>query len=128
MKRTEERDWVIKLIYQHDINPIDNHDINKQLDYQNLKSDFVKDSVESILANIDEIDSIIDNNLIDQSFKSLLAIEKSILRVAVNEFVIAKSVPTSVSINEAVELSKKYGNDKSFKLINGVLSSIAKEI
>ena len=128
MSRKEDREWIVKLLYQHDVNEINIESINEILDEHDLKSKFIKDSVQSIIENLDEIDSIIRDNMSYKKLENLLQIERSILRVSVNEFVISKVVPTSVSINEAVEIAKSYGSDDSFKVVNAILSKIAKEI
>ena len=52
----------------------------------------------------------------------------SILRLAVYELLYIDSIPTEVSINEAVELAKKYDNDESYTFINGVLGAVAKQL
>jgi len=52
----------------------------------------------------------------------------AVLRLATAEILYANDIPTAVSIDEAVELSKKYGSDSSHKFVNGVLGKIAKEI
>lgn len=52
----------------------------------------------------------------------------AILRLATAEIVYADDIPSAVSIDEAVEMSKKYGSDGSHKFVNGVLGKIAKEV
>ena len=54
-------------------------------------------------------------------------VDLTILRLAVYEITMDEQVPTSVAINEAVELAKKYGGDESPAFINGVLAKFAKE-
>lgn len=128
MNRTQEREWVIKLAYQNQLNKIEEDDLDRELDYHKANTAFIRSSLRSIFENLKQIDRIIENHISNSNMNTLLAIEIAILRVAVNEFVISKSVPTSVSINEAVENAKKFGNQDSYKLINGILSSIAKDI
>lgn len=127
MNRKEERQRIIKILYQYDFNPFKEDNLDFILENYQLNSKFIKNSIISILKNIDDIDSIIIENIRNNTINTLLPIEKAILRVAVNEFVVQKSIPTSVSINEAVENAKIYSNDESYKLINGILSSIAKK-
>ena len=76
---------------------------------------------------LDEIDHTIEENLRGWSLRRLTL---TILRVAVCEmqFMWADDVPVSVSINEAVELAKIYGNEKDASYVNGVLSTIAKKL
>lgn len=129
MKRVEEREWIVKLLFQHDFNEIDLDNIDSILEHNNLsKSIFIRESLESIIKNIDKIDDYISKYVDDNRLKNILPIERSILRVSINEFVIMKNVPVSVSINEAVKISKKYSNENSYIFINGVLSSIAKSL
>lgn len=129
MKRSEERKWIIKLIFQNEFNEIDiskiediirNHDIEPTI--------FMVDSIISILKNEEYIDQLINSKLNKGTISSLQPIELVILRVSINEFYIQKSVPVSVSINEAVNNIKEFSIGNSHKLINGILSSIAKEI
>ena len=77
---------------------------------------------------LDEIDHTIEENL--RGLRRLSKITLTILRVAVCEmqFMRADDVPVSVSINEAVELAKIYGNEKDASYVNGVLSTIAKKL
>lgn len=128
MNRKEERVWLIKLLYQHNFNEINDKNIDQFLNEYNLnQSEFIKDSLVSILKNIDKIDEIIKSKLNKRKFETMLAVEKAILRVSINEFLIQKTVPVSVSINEAVENTKIFSNEDSYKFINGLLSAIEKE-
>lgn len=79
---------------------------------------------------IDEIDAEITKHIRGWSLRRLSKVTLAILRLAVCEmkFLHAADVPVSVSINEAVELAKVYGNEKDASYINGVLSSVAKTV
>ncbi|MBQ2668412.1 MAG: transcription antitermination factor NusB [Clostridia bacterium] len=79
---------------------------------------------------LEEIDAVISAHIRGWSLRRLSKVALSILRLAVCEmkFLSAKDVPISVSINEAVELAKVYGNEKDASYINGVLSSVAKSM
>ena len=55
----------------------------------------------------------------------LPAVDRNILRLAIFELLMDNKVPVSVSINEAVELAKKFGSDSSARFVNGVLSSVS---
>ena len=79
---------------------------------------------------LEQIDAEIEANLRGWSLRRLSRMTLTILRVAVCEmkFMKAPDVPVSVSINEAVELAKVYGNEKDAAYVNGVLSSIAKSL
>ena len=57
----------------------------------------------------------------------MAAADRNILRLAVFEILHCDDIPVSVAINEAIELAKKYGDEKSYKFINGLLGSIARD-
>lgn len=79
---------------------------------------------------LDEIDEVITKHIRGWSLRRLSKVTLAILRLAVCEmkFLNAQDVPVSVSINEAVELAKVYGNEKDASYVNGVLSSVAKSM
>ena len=89
--------------------------------------DFTKNLVNAVFNNIDEIDSIIENNLIDWDFSRISNIAKSLLRLGTAEL---KMYKTDIRIvcNEIVELAKKYSDQKDASFINGVLGSIARQV
>lgn len=129
MNRSEERKWITKLIFQNEFNEFDSSKIDEVIANHDIKlSEFAYDSIESILKNKEQIDNIIDSKLNGRSVKDLPAIELAVLRVSINEFYIKQSVPVSVSINEAVENIKTFSIGNSHKLINGILSSVAKDM
>jgi len=74
-----------------------------------------------------EIDPILETYLNTWSLSRLGHIERSILRIAVLEMLILKSVPAPVAVNEAVELAKKYGSEESPTFINGALRKLLNE-
>lgn len=129
MNRADERKWITKLIFQNDFNEFDYSMIEDVIDKHNIKlSKFAYNSIESILNNKEKIDEIIDSKLIGRKTQDLPAIDRAVLRVSINEFYIQKTVPVSVSINEAVENIKIFSIGNSHKLINGILSSVAKDM
>jgi len=87
----------------------------------------IKEDVENINKNLDEILVHISNNLkADWKLERISKINISVLKLAIYEM-LYKKVPFKVVINEAVELAKKYGEDTSSSFINGVLATIVKE-
>lgn len=79
--------------------------------------------VEGVILNLDEIDKLI-NSTTDEKVR---VVDKNILRIAIYEGFIAKSVPAKVAINEAIELAKQFGGDKTRQFVNGVLDTILKQ-
>lgn len=74
-----------------------------------------------------EVDAVIERNLKGWKLNRLSTVALSILRIAVYEIYYEEKIPVSVSINEAVELSKTYGDESDARFVNGVLSDVAKE-
>ncbi len=83
--------------------------------------------VDRIYAHLEEIDGIIKANILNWSWERLLAVDKNILRLATYELLFEEFVPIEVTLNEAVEIAKAYGTDKSGKFVNGILDVIAKK-
>ena len=88
--------------------------------------DYIKATFIKIFENIENIDDIISNSTIGWEYNRISKISMALLRIAVYEILYADDVPTSVAINEAVELSKRYDDPDAYTFINGVLGSVAK--
>ena len=124
--RSELREIIIKVIYQTYILKNTNlkYDIDKlikdQLDEEN---EYVTTCVNGIIDNRTKIDSLANKYLKDWTIDRLNNVDKSILSLGIYELMYTDT-PSIVCINEAVELSKKYSEEKVTKMINGVLDSI----
>lgn len=128
MDRKTQRQWVAKLVFEMDIKQSNLLDIDRILSNHELEEySFIRDSLLSIYSNVDKIDQIIKDNLTTVKYSQVNRMDRSIMRTSINEFVVQKSVPTNVSINEAVELAKMFSKEDSYRFVNGVLSSVAKE-
>jgi len=86
--------------------------------------DYIKRAYYSIYENRDEIDRIIGEHAHGWKTHRLTRLSRSILRLCVYEMLYEKDIPYSVSINEAVELAKKYDDERARPFINGVLNSV----
>ena len=82
--------------------------------------------VKGVLSNLSEIDKSVSNYTKNWSLERITNIDRNILRIAIYEILYLDNIPKSVSINEAVELAKKYGTKSSFSFVNGVLGKIDK--
>lgn len=85
-------------------------------------------TLEAIRDNIEDIDSVIARNIDNWKPNRIAKTDLAILRLAVCEMKYQDNIPNSVSINEAVNLAKKYGDDRSYAFINSVLSRVNKEL
>lgn len=90
------------------------------------KDDFLQMLVLGVVKEKQAIDEIISRHLEKWSLQRLPSVEKTVLRIATYELKYMEDIPENVSINEAVNLAKMYGDEKSGKFVNGVLSKIIK--
>lgn len=79
-------------------------------------------------AHLEEIDQIITSKLKKWKLSRIAKVALSILRLSICEMLYDKEVPVSVSINEAVELAKKYAAEEEASFVNGVLGAVAKDL
>ncbi len=91
------------------------------------QNSFIFGAVNGVLDNLSNIDNIINKYSQDWTVSRMASTDRNILRLAVYEILHCPDIPVSVSINEAIEMAKKYGDDKSYKFINGLLGAIAKD-
>lgn len=87
---------------------------------------FAQELIEGIYNQFDPIDSAIEACLKDWTLDRLANIDRNILRIATYELLFLPGIPPSVSINEAIEIGKKYSTEDSGKFINGVLGGVLK--
>lgn len=88
---------------------------------------FAKRLVEGALAHVDQIDAIIGENSTNWSLDRMARTDRNILRMAIYEILYESDVPGSVSVNEAVELAKIYGDADSSKFVNGILGNVLRK-
>ena len=92
-----------------------------------INTDFLKELVEGVLNNIEDIDNNISKYLENWTIDRLGLTDQAIIRISVYELLYTNT-PNLVCINEAIELSKKYSDEKVSKMINGVLDKIYHEV
>ncbi|TQS74510.1 transcription antitermination factor NusB [Ornithinibacillus gellani] len=124
MKRHAAREKAFQLLFQIDMNEI----VPKEAIEEFLEAEgadpFLRSLVEGVVTNKENIDKTISDNLENWTIQRIASVEKTVIRIAVYEINYLEDIPTSVSINEAIELANKYGDVKSGKFVNGVLSKI----
>lgn len=135
MNRRESREKAVQLLFQIDMTQASVQDamahfIEEEEDRQEKTKDalFLRTLTEGAVAHQSEIDAVISKYLRGWTVARLANVDRAILRLAGYEMLYEKDIPIGVSLNEAVELAKLFGSDESPKFINGVLSSMAKEI
>lgn len=84
--------------------------------------------ISGTLEHIDEIDQKIISHLRGWEFSRINNVDKAILRFSIYSLMFQPDIPYSVVIDEAVNIAHDYGDDNSFKFVNGVLESIKNEL
>jgi N utilization substance protein B len=89
--------------------------------------DYVKNVFFGSTENAKLIDELAARHSVGWKMERVSPVSKAIIRLAAYEMLFMPDIPAKVSINEAIELSKKYDDDKAYAFINGVLNGISKE-
>ena len=89
---------------------------------------FAEELVQGVTANLEEIDGWIKKYAANYELGRLAAVDRNILRMAIYEMLHALDVAPVVIINEAIEIAKKFGTDKSGGFVNGILDRIKQEL
>lgn len=126
LTRSEAREKIMIILYQIDFYIKEGIEYNVEtVIKENLEIDnkFVRDIVYGVVDNCESIDGTINKYLEDWNLDRLGKIDKAILRIGTFEM-LHYNTPNIVAINEAIELAKKYSDDKVVKLINATLDKI----
>ncbi|MCI2778087.1 transcription antitermination factor NusB [Clostridium perfringens] len=134
MNRVKSREYLLQLAYQMEITSetaletfnsfMENEDISKD----DLDLAYIKSGLLGIEENKEKLDSLIESQLVKWKLNRISKVNLSILRISTYEILFADDVPGKVSINEAIELCKKYSDNKSVSFINGVLDKVYKNM
>jgi len=129
--RRLSRELALKILFQIDLAHSNLQDVTKYTfsedEYTDDIKDFCLELVKCVEEHISGIDLTIKKYTDNWSLERITNIDRNILRIAICEILFLDDIPKSVSINEAVELSKKYGTKSSFSFVNGVLGKIDKK-
>ena len=129
MNRSKLREIIITILYQSYI-----YD-NKSIEYSiedlikeniDIQNDFVTSAVLYIKDHQNDIDKLANKYMKDWTIDRLSKVDKAIISLAIYELLYSDT-PDVVAINEAIELSKKYSDEKVTKLINGILDKVLHE-
>lgn len=88
---------------------------------------FGSELANAAMEHLSELDNIIAAQAKNWELSRVTVIDKNVLRMAICEMLYFEDIPAKVSIDEAIELAKKYSTEKSGKFVNGILDPIAKE-
>lgn len=128
-RRSQMRDSVFKAIFQNEFRNESVEIIVKEI-IEREKEDSIKNDViryvRGIYDNLPQIDEKISTCLENWHLERLSSVDRCVLRLGTYELLYEQDVPIEVTLDEAVELAKKYGTENSGRFVNGVLDKIAK--
>lgn len=133
-KRTLAREFALQILYQMDMTH-DNCEISLgnfwaahlEEHIEEEVKNFTNQLVNGVFDNLAAIDKIIAGFATNWQLKRMAVVERNILRMGCFELTFRNDIPPKVSINEAVDLAKKYSGREAGKFVNGVLDKIKKE-
>ena len=127
MKRTEARQRALQALFQLDsteltIEEAMQHALSVDDETEAKTNAFFEQLVRGTTENLEAIDASLNEKLENWTLARLPKIERTILRLSVYELNFSNDAPSKVVLNEAIELCKLFGDEKSSKFVNGVLS------
>lgn len=126
--RREGREAAVQFLYQHDLNPASGLDdlpvFYKMRGLSPSARRFSDVLIRGVIDSQDEIDALIRSSAENYELHRISAVDRNILRLAIFEMLRSPEVPPIVSINEGIEIAKKYSTEESGKFVNGVLDRI----
>lgn len=124
--RRAARRQAVVLLYQREITGLPLDQLERNADRAGVPIDeFSRALVEGVSVDTASLDALIDAAAVGWSAARLAPLERSILRVAIHELLDWPDIPPAVSINEAVELAKRFCQAEAAGLVNGILGRIA---
>jgi N utilization substance protein B len=124
MKRHEAREKALQALFQVDVGHIPPNEALQNVTEGKEADPFLRQLVYGVMEHQQEIDELLRANLEKWTLERVANVDRAILRMATYEMKYVDDVPVNVSLDEAVELAKKFGDTKSGSFVNGVLSKV----
>ena len=133
-KRTRSREYALQMLYQLDLTHADSQDslqdaLTEFWVQHPVPPDvqaFATQLVQGTLAHREAIDQLIAAHANNWEISRMAVVDRNILRMGAYELLYLEEVPPKVSLNESVELAKRFGDEESSKFVNGILDTIHK--
>jgi len=130
--RREGRELALQALYSLDLNPIETRESLRLL-RENSRVPaavrvFAEELVVGVMANREQLDKRIEEQSKNWALSRMGRIDVNILRIATFELFHRKDIPKIVTINEAIEIAKKFGTEESSSFINGILDEIGNSL
>lgn len=134
-KRTRAREFALQVLYQMDISG-DTYEeslanfwqAHSEEDIEEEMKNFTSELVKGVAQNLGMIDAKVTQYATNWQLSRMAVIDRNILRISSFELIFRNDIPPKVSINEAVELAKKYSGSEAGKFVNAILDKIKQEL
>ncbi|HOO12080.1 MAG TPA: transcription antitermination factor NusB [Bacillota bacterium] len=131
MSRKKTRELVVQFLFLLQMRKEDYtglmEDFFEQNPMQEEDKEFFRENIEGTVQNLDRIDRLISRKLKNWTIDRIPGVDLAVLRNAIYEIMYRDDIPVKVSINEAVELAKKYSDEESGVFVNGILGNLVRE-
>lgn len=133
--RRQSRIIAFQALFSYDLNPRPRSELLslewlEPADQQDLTEDsafFARLLIEGTLDNLEAVDAAISSHLKNWELNRIGRVDLALLRISAYALLFRKDVPAAVTIDEAIDISKRYGSAESYRFINGVLDGIRKD-
>lgn len=130
--RRKSRESALQALYQIDLSKADPEKALDQYWKNNPDTEeiqgFANLLVEGVTSHVAELDRLIEKHSTHWKLSRMACVDRNILRISAYELIYCKDIPASVSLNEAIEIGKKFGTEDSSAFINGILDNLSKEV
>ena len=131
-KRREGRETAVQLLFSRDFTPPGaEHEVDAFFELHSAGPKIREHAVKlyrGVVAHLEEIDRRLSGSLENFSLERLAVVDRNILRLALYEMFHSNEVPPIVAINEAIEISKRFGTPDSSRFVNGVLDRLKQDL
>jgi|SRR5690606_19789025 len=124
MKRRTARQKALQSLFQVDVSESDPKEAIESVLEEETSDPFLEQLVHGVVEHKTDIDAILREHLEKWNLERLANVDRSILRIAVYEMKYVEEIPVKVSIDEAIELAKEFGDDSSSRFVNAILSKV----
>lgn len=131
LNRRDSREAVLGLIYENEYGLYE----DKTALYENAvaargieENEYIRTLYFGILEKSGELDAYIEKYAKGRKLSRISKVAKSIMRISIYEMLYIEDIPANVSINEAVELAKRYDDEKTKAFVNGILNAVKEEL
>lgn len=132
MSRRQARETALQVMFAFDIGNIEKEQIFPHITEEFKTSakaqEFAQNLVDGTILHLEKIDTLIAQLTKGWDIKRLAAVDRNIMRLALYEIFYCGGIPPAVSVNEAVEIAKIFGGEKSGSFVNGILGHVVENL